>query len=128
MIEQNIVYTGKDSLVLGDGVQTDSVVPTAATEYKRGDLVEIDPATNVASHPVDVGTFNVVILEDVTADQADAAIAAGFEIPCYTQGELNVLEVSLNGVKLDAGQQKSARGRANTATSIELRMPFGTGA
>lgn len=127
MIKQDIVYTGKDSLVLGDGVQTDSVVPTAATAYKRGDLVEIAPATNVASHPLAVGTFNAVILEDVTAAQSDAAIAAGMEIPIYTQGELNVLEVSLNGVKLDAGQQKAARGRANTATSIELRMPFGKG-
>lgn len=128
MIEQNIEYTGKDGLVLGDGVQTDSVVPTAATAYKRGDLVEIDPATNVATHPADVSTFNVVILEDVTADQADAAIAAGFEIPVYTQGELNAQAVTLKGVALDAGQITAARGRANTATSIELRMPFGTGA
>lgn len=128
MITQDFSYAGKDDLVLGDGAQTDSVVPTAATAYKRGDLVEIAPATNVATHPVAVGTFNAVILEDVSADQADAAIAAGMEIPIYTQGELNVLEVTLNGVKLDAGQQKAARGRANTATSIELRMPFGTGA
>lgn len=127
MIEQNVSYTGKDSLVLGDGVQTDSVVPTAATAYKRGDLVEISPATNVASHPLVVDTFNAVILEDVTAAQSDAAIAAGMEIPIYTQGEFNVLEVSLKGVKLDAAKQKAARGRANTATSIELRMPFGKG-
>lgn len=127
MIAQDIVYTGKDSLVLGDGVQTDSFVPVTATAYKRGDLVEIAPATNVGSHPTAVGTFNVVALEDVTAEQATAAIAAGFEIPCYTQGELNVLEVTLKGVKLNEGQQKAARGRANTATSIELRMPFGKG-
>lgn len=125
MITQDIKYNSNDSLILGDGVQTDSVVPTAATAYKRGDLVKVDPATNVASHPIDVGEFNVIILADVTADQADAAITAGFEIPVYTQGEINVNEVSLNGVKLDAGQKTKARGRANTATSIELRKPFG---
>jgi len=127
MIEQNVTYTGKDSLVLGDGVQTDSVVPTAATAYKRGDLLVIDPATNTATHSVDGTDWHVVCLEDVTTAQADAAIAAKFEIPVYTQGELNVLEVTLKGVKLNEGQQKAARGRANTATSIELRMPFGTG-
>lgn len=127
MIKQNIVYTGRDSLVVGDGVQTDSVVPTAATAYKRGDLVAIDGATNVATHGT-VATFNAIIVEDVSADQADAAIAAGFEIPVYTQGEFNVLETSLNGVKITTANQAAARGRANTATSLELRLPFGTGA
>lgn len=126
MITQDIVYTGKDGLVLGDGVQTDSVVPTAATAYKRGDLVAIDPATNVATHGT-VADFNAIIVEDVTADQADAAIAAGFEIPVYTQGEFNVLQTSLNGTKVTKANQAAARARANTATSIELRMPFGTG-
>ena len=84
MIYQDVTFNTKDSLVVGDGVQTDSVVPTASTAYKRGDLVAIDPATNVASHPADASTFNAIIVEDVTAEQADAAIAAGFEIPVYT--------------------------------------------
>lgn len=126
MIYQNIDYTGKDSLVLGDGVQTDSVVPTAATAYKRGDLLVVG-AGNVATQSVDANDWHVVCLEDVTADQADSAIAEGFEIPVYTQGELNVKAVMLDGTLLTDAQQKTARGRANTATSIELRMPFGTG-
>ena len=127
MIYQDVTFTTEDGLVVGDGVQTDSVVPTAATAYKRGDLVAIDPATNVATHGT-VTDFNAIVVEDVTADQADAAIAAGFEIPVYTQGEFNVLQTSLNGVKITDANQAAARGRANTATSLELRLPFGTGA
>lgn len=128
MIYQDVSFSTTDGLVVGDGVQTDSVVPTAATEYKRGDLVAIDPATNVATHPLDVSTFNAIIVEDVTAEQADAALEAGFEIPVYTQGEFNVLQTSLNGTKVTTANQAAARARANTATSIELRLPFSTGA
>lgn len=120
----DIKYQAKDGLVLGDGVQTDSVVPTAATAYKRGDLLVVG-ANNAATHSTDGTDWHVVCLEDVTADQADKAIAAGFEIPVYTQGELNVMAVTLNGVALNKEQRKAARGRANSATSIELRMPFG---
>ena len=76
MIYQDVSFSTTDGLVVGDGVQTDSVVPTAATEYKRGDLVAIDPATNVATHGT-VADFNAIIVEDVTAEQADAALEAG---------------------------------------------------
>lgn len=120
----DIKYQAKDGLVLGDGVQTDSVVPTASTAYKRGDLLVVD-ANNAATHSTDGTDWHVVCLEDVTADQADKAIETGFEIPVYTQGELNVMAVTLNGVALNKEQRKAARGRANSATSIELRMPFG---
>ena len=126
MIYQDVTFTTNDGLVVGDGVQTDSVVPVTATSYKRGDLVAIDPLTNVATHGT-TANFNAIIVEDVTALQATAAIAAGMEIPVYTQGEFNVLQTSLNGVKVTTANQAAARGRANTATSLELRLPFGTG-
>lgn len=126
MITQDFSYSGKDDLVLGDGVQTDSVVPVTATAYKRGDLLVVG-AGNVGTKSADGTDWSVVCLEDVTAEQSTAAIAAGMEIPVYTQGELNVQAVTLDGVALTDVEQKTARGRANTATSIELRMPFGTG-
>ena len=126
MIYQDVSFSTTDGLVVGDGVQTDSVVPTAATAYKRGDLVAINATTNVATHGT-VATFNAIIVEDVTAAQADAAITAGFEIPVYTQGEFNVLQTSLNGVKITKANQAAARARANTATSLELRLPFSKG-
>jgi hypothetical protein len=127
MIYQDVAYSATDGLVIGDGVQTESVIPAPATAYKRGDLVAIAALTNVATHGT-TGDFNAIIIEDVTAEQADAAILAGFEIPVYTQGEFNVLQTSLNGVKVTTANAAAARGRANTATSLELRMPFGTGA
>lgn len=124
MINQDITFKGTDNLVLGDGVQTDSVKPTAATAYKRGDLLKIDPVTNVATHAT-VADWSVVALEDVTATQADKALATGFEIPVYTQGELNVNAVSLKGVLLTDEQKTTARGRANAnGSKIELRKPF----
>lgn len=126
MIYQDVSFSTKDGLVVGDGVQTDSVVPTTATAYKRGDLVAINAATNVATHGT-VATFNAIIVEDVTAAQATAALAAGFEIPVYTQGEFNVLQTSLNGTKVTKANQAAARARANTATSLELRLPFSKG-
>lgn len=124
MITQNITFKGTDNLVLGDGVQTDSVKPTAGTAYKRGDLLIVG-AGNIATHSVDANDWSVVALEDVTATQADKALATGFEIPVYTQGELNVNAVSLKGVLLTDEQKTTARGRANAnGSKIELRKPF----
>ena len=124
MITQDIAFKGKDNLVLGDGVQTDSVKPTAGTVYKRGDLLIVG-AGNIATHSVNANDWSVVALEDVTATQADKALATGFEIPVYTQGELNVNAVSLNGVLLTDEQKTTARGRANAnGSKIELRKPF----
>lgn len=124
MITQNITFKGTDNLVLGDGVQTDSVKPTAGTAYKRGDLLIVG-AGNIATHSVNANDWSVVALEDVTATQADKALATGFEIPVYTQGELNVNVVSLKGVLLTDEQKTTARGRANAnGSKIELRKPF----
>lgn len=123
MIYQDVKFTGTDSLVLGDGVQTDSVKPTASTAYKRGDLLKIDE-NNVATHGTP-NDWNVVCLADVTANEADKALSAKCEIPVYTQGEINVLAVSINGTKLNDSEQTQARAVAHTKTAIELRKPFG---
>ena len=124
MLKTNVTHTAKDSLVVGDGIQTDSVKPTAATAYKRGDLLVVG-ASNVATHTTTGADWSVICLEDVTAAQADAALAAGVDIPVYTQGEFNVNAVTINGVALTTAQKAAARGRANAATAIELRTPFG---
>lgn len=121
MITTTINHTGDKDLVLGDGVQTDSVKPTAGTAYKRGDLLKVD-TNNVATHGT-ASDWNVVCLEDVTAEQADSAIAKKLEIPVYTQGELNVLAVSINGTPLSEQDRDKARAVANSKTAIELRMP-----
>lgn len=124
MLKTTVTCTANDGLVIGDGIQTDSVKPTAATAYKRGDLLVVG-AGNVATHTTDGSDWSVICLEDVTATQADAAIATGVEIPVYTQGEFNVNAVSIKGVALTSEQKAAARGRANSATAIELRTPIG---
>lgn len=117
MIKQNIKYTSSQNLVVGD-VKTGSVKPTASTAYKRGDLLKIDE-NNVATHGT-ATDWNVVCLEDVTAEQADKALAEKMEIPVYTQGDLSVFAVSVNGVALNEDEQTQARATAITKTSINL--------
>lgn len=117
MMKQNINYTSAPNLVVGD-VKTGSVKPTASTAYKRGDLLKVDE-NNVATHGT-ATDWNVVCLDDVTAEQADKALAEKMEIPVYTQGDLSVLSVSLNGVALNAEQQTQVRATATIKTSINL--------
>lgn len=124
MLKTSVTVTAINDLVIGDGIQTDSVKPTAATAYKRGDLLVVG-AGNVATHTTTGADWSVICLEDVSAAQADAALAAGVDIPVYTQGEFNVNAVTINGVALTTAQKAAARGRANAATAIELRTPFG---
>ena len=105
---------------------TDSVVPTAATAYKRGDLLVIAAGTNVATHS-DASTgaqadWHVICLADVTAEQATAKIAAGVEMPVYVAGKFDVAEVKLNGVALTPTQKLAARAYANRSTKITLSV------
>lgn len=125
MISQDINHSWGNALIMGDGIQTENVLPTTATSYKRGDLLKIDPATNVATHSADGSDWHVICAEDVTAAQATAHAATGMEIPVYTQGEFNAFECGISGTKLNKVQRLAARARANIATSIELRMPHG---
>ncbi|STY93429.1 hypothetical protein [Moraxella bovis] len=121
MIKQDISYTSEPNLVIGDGVQTDSVVPTTGTNYKRGDLLVVSDK-NVATHSADGTDWHVICAVDVTAEQVEQHLNAKKEIPVYTQGEINVEAVRLQGVLLTEEQRTQARARANTATAIELRQ------
>lgn len=60
MIKQDISYTSEPNLVIGDGVQTDSVVPTTGTNYKRGDLLVVSDK-NVATHSADGTDWHVIL-------------------------------------------------------------------
>ena len=100
MLKTSVTVTAINDLVIGDGIQTDSVKPTAGTAYKRGDLLVVGTG-NVATHTTDGSDWSVICLEDVTAQQADAALAAGVEIPVYTQGEFNVNAVTIKRCALN---------------------------
>ncbi len=119
-------YTTEQPLTVDVAPITDSVVPTAATAYKRGDLLVIAAGTNVATHSnTESGAqadWHVICLADVTAEQATAKAAAGIEMPVYVAGKFDVAEVKLNGVALDATQKLAARAYANRSTKITLSV------
>lgn len=119
-------YTTEQPLTVDVAPITDSVMPTAATAYKRGDLLMIAAGTNVATHSnTESGAqadWHVICLADVTAEQATAKAAAGIEMPVYVAGKFDVAEVKLNGVALDATQELAARAYANRSTKITLSV------
>ena len=119
-------YTTEQPLTVDVAPITDSVMPTAATAYKRGDLLVIAAGTNVATHSnTESGAqadWHVICLADVTAEQATAKIAAGVEMPVYVAGKFDVDQVKLSGTALDATQKLAARAYANRSTKITLSV------
>ena len=120
-----ISFTGSDAqLVVGDHVQTSNAKVTTATAYARGDLLILSDV-NVLTLATDPKIWNVIAVETITAAQATAMAAAGTEYAVYNQGEFDVTQCSLGGVKLTAGaQQTNARARG-TMINIELRKVGG---
>lgn len=116
-------------LVVGDGVRTENAKPTAATAYKRGDLIAVS-AANVATHPaVDsetdvVGDWHAIIVEDMTAAQSTYHAANGLEMPIYVQGAFDIAVVKVNGTKLITNQIDAVRAQG-LKNKIELRKVVG---
>lgn len=122
----NFNYTTEQPLPVDIAPITDSAVPAADTAYKKGDLLIIAADTNVATHS-DTGTgaqadWHVICLADVTAEQANAKIAAGVEMPVYVAGKFDVAQVKLNGVALTPTQKLAARAHANRSLPITLSV------
>lgn len=123
---RDVTYTTDNELVAGVDVKTSNVLPTTATAYKRGDLVTVDGATNVATHPVGATGFHAIVAENVSAEQATAHAAAGVEIPVYVAGEFDAFECRVNGTKLNKADRLKARAHAtNAGLSLILKMPAG---
>lgn len=110
-------------LVVGDGVRTENAKPTTATAYKRGDLVAVSTA-NVVTHAADAGSWDAIVIEDMTADQSTYHVTNSLEMPLYVQGAFDVDVVTLNGVALTAPQKVTARAKA-LKNKIELRKVAG---
>lgn len=118
----DFTYTSDDALLVDVAPKTDSVVPTADTAYKRGDLLIIGAGTNAATHSLNAADWHVICLADMTAEQANAKIAAGIEMPVYVAGKFNAAAVSINGTKLNDTQKLAARAYANRLTKITLSV------
>lgn len=125
-ITQDIAYTTTNDLVIGVDAKTSNVLPTTATAYKRGDVVVVNGATNVATHPTTATGYHAIVAQDVTAAQATSHAAAGIEIPVYVGGEFNAFECSVSGVKLNKAARLLARAYAtNAGLSLTLKLPAG---
>ena len=101
---------------------TDSVVPTAATAYKKGDLLVVAADTNAATHSATGADWHVICLADVTAEQATEKLSMGVEMPVYVAGKFDVSQVKIDGTALDATQTLTARAYANRNTKITLSV------
>ena len=122
----DFTYTTEQSLPVDVKPITDSVVPTTATAYHKGDLLKIAADTNVATHS-DSSTgaqadWHVICLADVTAEQATEKLAMGVEMPVYIAGKFDVAQVKLNGVALTPTQKLAARAHANRSLPITLSV------
>ncbi len=125
-ITQDVAYTTGNDLVIGVDAKTSNVLPTTDTAYKRGDVVIVDGATNVATHPATATGYHAIVAQDVSAAQATAHAAAGTEIPVYVSGEFNAFECSIEGTKLDKAARLLARAYAtNAGLSLTLKLPAG---
>ncbi|WP_413520602.1 hypothetical protein [Psychrobacter glacincola] len=122
----DFTYTTEQPLPVDIAPVTDSVVPTTATAYHKGDLLIIAAGTNVATHSnTSTGAqadWHVICLADVTAEQATEKLAMGVEMPVYVAGKFDVAGVKLNGVALNATQKLAARAYANRSTKITLSV------
>lgn len=125
-ITRDINYTTENELVIGVDAKTSNVLPTTETAYKRGDVVVVDGATNVATHPETATGYHAIVAQDVSVEQATSHAASGIEIPVYVSGELNAFECSVNGTKLDKAGRLLARAYAtNAGLSLTLKLPAG---
>ena len=118
----NFNYTTEQPLPVDVAPTTDSVVPTTATAYKKGDLLVIAADTNTATHSVTGKDFHAICLADVTAAQATEKLAMGVEMPVYIAGKFDVAQVKLNGVALTPTQKLAARAHANRSLPITLSV------
>ena len=116
-------------LVVGSGIRTENAKPTAATTYKRGDLIAVS-ASNVATHPeIDeedgsIGDWHAIVVEDMSAAQSTYHANNGLEMPIYVQGAFDVAVVTIEGERLAVDQVDAVRAQG-LKNKIELRKVVG---
>jgi hypothetical protein len=110
---------GADGLIVGDHVQTSTVLATTAVAVKRGDLLKIS-AANVATLATDPADWDVIAAVSLTVAQATAHAAEAKGYAVYNQGEFNIAKVSISGVALTPAQRPAAMA-VGTKRNMELR-------
>lgn len=109
-----------DGLIVGDDIETTEVFITPGVDYKRGDLLAHDAATNTVNTTADPAQAVFIMVHDLSAAQATAHAATGYQLQVYCDGEFSQSAVTLKGVALTNVQVPVAKG-ALARHSIELR-------
>lgn len=110
-----------DGLTWGS-IETAEAYLTGGVVYSRGDLLSVDPVTNIASlaTPSSLATTHLVMPFSLTALQATAHNATGLYLAFYSQGEFNDALVTYAGVPLTQPQIDQAKASL-VGTGIRLR-------
>lgn len=116
-----INQTIETSLFLTGEYKTNSVVPTTATAYAKGDLVKINSTTNVCTLATSADDFDGIVIADHTAADSTLLVTDGSKMQVAIEGMFNVAELKLSGVKLNSANQVKAMAKANTSGKFVLQ-------
>lgn len=112
-VETNLFFTGE--------YKTNSVVPTTATAYAKGDMVKINATTNVCTLATSADDFDGIVITDHTAADSTLLLTNGSKMQVAIQGMFNVAELKLSGVKLNSANKIKAMAKANTSGKFVLQ-------
>jgi ribosomal protein L19 len=112
-VTTNIFFTGE--------CKTNSVVPTTATAYAKGDMVKINATTNVCTLATSADDFDGIVITDHTAADSTLLLTNGSKMQVAIEGMFNVAELKLSGVKLNSANKIKAMAKANTSGKFVLQ-------
>lgn len=111
----------RDSLIVGDHVQTTEALLTGGVAYARGDLLTVSAANVVILATAGtIADVDYIMPFTLTAEEATGHAATGKQLQFYNQGEFAQDRVFLAGVALTAPQIVAAKA-ALGVKNIELR-------
>ena len=112
-IETSLFFTGE--------YKTNSVIPTTATAYAKGDLVKINSTTNVCTLATSADDFDGIVITAHSAADSTLLVTNGSKMQVAIEGMFNVAELKLSGVKLNSANKIKAMAKANTSGKFVLQ-------
>jgi hypothetical protein len=110
-----------DQLVVSADVAFIEVNITPDVQYRRGDLLVFEAATNTVRPAVTPDEATNLCPFNMSADQAVAQVAAQYLMQVFAQGEFNELLITLQGEPLSAADISTVKGALNAGGNIRLR-------
>ncbi|NUX55929.1 hypothetical protein [Paraburkholderia youngii] len=110
-----------EQLILSADIAFIEVNIAAGFDYRRGDLLSFDAATNTVQPATEAADVANICPFNMTAAQADAQVAGGFMMQVFAQGEFNEQAITLQGELLSAADIAAVKGALNAGGNIRLR-------